>query len=137
MKNESIVFKYLLTIKEKHLDTFGHVNNATYLEIFEEARWELITSRGYGITECHSLHIGPIVLGVDMKFKKELRNREDTVILTRCFDYVAKIAKIEQILLNSKGEEACVAVFTFGLFDLKERKLILPTPKWLHAIDMA
>ncbi len=31
--------EYHLLILEKHLDTFGHVNNASYLEILEEARW--------------------------------------------------------------------------------------------------
>ena len=29
---------YKLRIIETHLDMFGHVNNATYLQIFEEAR---------------------------------------------------------------------------------------------------
>ena len=34
------VFTYPLLIKETYLDTFGHVNNATYLTLFEEARWD-------------------------------------------------------------------------------------------------
>lgn len=42
-------FYYELTIKEHHLDTFGHVNNAVYLELFEEARWEFISENGYGL----------------------------------------------------------------------------------------
>ena len=41
------IFEYPLTIKEFHLDTFGHVNNATYLQIYEEARWEFINQNGY------------------------------------------------------------------------------------------
>ena len=137
MKQQSEVFEYRLKIKEQHLDTFGHVNNATYLQIFEEARWELITSNGYGLKECHKRKIGPIILGVEVQFKKEITNREEIVIRTHCSDYRDKIAKITQVIINAKGQESCVAIFTFGLFDMTARKLILPTPEWLTAIGMA
>ena len=40
------IFTYEMLIKEKHLDTFGHVNNATYFELLEEARWDFITNNG-------------------------------------------------------------------------------------------
>ncbi len=43
--------EYQLLIHEGHLDSFGHVNNATYLNLFEEARWDWITARGYGLKE--------------------------------------------------------------------------------------
>ena len=43
------VFTYPVTIKEVYLDTFGHMNNAMYLTLFEEARWEFITQRGFGL----------------------------------------------------------------------------------------
>jgi len=33
----STVHEYEILIKEHHLDSFGHVNNAVYLELFEEA----------------------------------------------------------------------------------------------------
>jgi acyl-CoA thioester hydrolase len=43
------IHTYPLTIKETYLDTFGHVNNAMYLALLEEARWDLITTNGYGL----------------------------------------------------------------------------------------
>jgi YbgC/YbaW family acyl-CoA thioester hydrolase len=136
MKSESATFEYPLTIVETHIDTLGHVNNATYLQIFEEARWELITKNGYGLKEVHELKKSPIILEVQMKFKLEIKNRERIVIKTRCFDYSGKIGKIEQIAANEKGQEACTAVFTFGFFDLETRRLIPPTPEWLKAIGL-
>ena len=33
------MFSYKVKIRESHLDTLGHVNNAVYLVLFEEARW--------------------------------------------------------------------------------------------------
>ena len=136
MRMKSETFEYPLMIREFHLDTFGHVNNATYLEIFEEARWELITKNGYGLKECHQRMIGPIILAVDMQFKKELKNRERVMVRSHCFDYKGKICKIQQTLFNQKEEISCSALFTFGLFDMKARKLIDPTPEWLIAISM-
>ncbi len=42
---------YDVLILESHLDTFGHVNNAAYLTLFEESRWDFITKNGYGLKE--------------------------------------------------------------------------------------
>lgn len=136
MKTESGTHEYQMTIIETHIDTLGHVNNATYLQIFEEARWELITKNGYGLKEVHEKQQSPIVLGVEIKFLKEIKNREKIIIRTRCFDYTGKIGKIEQNAFNEKGEAACTALFTFGFFDLKTRRLIPPTPEWIKAIGM-
>lgn len=130
----SSVFQYTVTIKEHHLDTFGHVNNAVYLELYEEARWERITQNGYGLKEVHQLKKGPIILDVSVKFLKELKLREDIQITVRTESYTGKIGTLVQQMINSKGEVASEARFTIGFFDLQARKLILPTPEWLHAI---
>jgi len=123
-------------IRESHIDTMGHVNNATYLEIFEDARWDLITSRGYGLKEVHERKITPVILEIDIKFKKELRNRENVRITTECLSYEGKIGKLLQIMYNEKGDEACTASMVIGLFDLSTRRLIAPTPEWRKAIGL-
>jgi Acyl-ACP thioesterase len=48
------VHEYDLLIRGHHLDTFGHVNNAKYLQILEEARWDVITRNGYSLDEVAS-----------------------------------------------------------------------------------
>ena len=65
-----MTFDYPLLILERHLDTYGHVNNSTYLEIFEEARWDFIEKGGYGHRRIMELGQGPIVLEVNLKFMK-------------------------------------------------------------------
>lgn len=127
---------YKLTILEHHLDTFGHVNNATYIALFEEARWDLITRNGYGLKTVREKKIGPVVLQMDVQFKKELLLREDVEIRSTMVSYEKKIAKLKQVIFNSKNEESCSALFTFGLMDLTERKLILPTPEWLKGLGL-
>lgn len=129
-------FYYDILISEIHLDTFGHMNNATYLEVFEEARWDLITRNGYGLAEIHKIQKGPIILEANIKFKKEIRNREAIKIETYCSEYKGRIGKITQRMINQKGDECCIAEFVFGLFDMKSRKLIDPTPEWRAGIGI-
>ncbi len=128
------IFEYNLLIIEAHLDTFGHVNNAKYLEILEEARWDLITQNSYGLKEVMARKIGPVILEVNLKFRKELKLREKIKVLTSCKKHEGKIGIIEQKIINEKGEESAIAIFTYALFDLAQRKIIDPTPEWLKAI---
>lgn len=127
------IFTYKTVIFENYLDTFGHVNNAVYFILFEQARWELITANGYGIDKIKETGIGPTILAIETRFMRELKARDEIIIQSQTLSYEKKISKIEQKILRN-GEICCVAVFTMALFDLKLRKLILPTPEWLRGI---
>lgn len=128
-------FLYPLTIKEIYLDTFGHVNNAAYLTLLEEARWELLNEGGYGLKKIQETRIGPTILGVKLSFYKELFARDDIVIESQMTSYQKKIGMLSQKMIRH-GDLCCEAEITIGLFSLIERKLILPTPEWLHAIGL-
>ena len=54
--------EYRTLVKERHLDSFGHVNNAQYLVLFEEARWDRSTSAGYGMHLVQRKGIGSVIL---------------------------------------------------------------------------
>lgn len=124
-----------LQIVERHLDSFGHVNNARYLEIFEEARWDWISARGYGLDVVHRLQKGPTVLRCTVEFLRELHNRERVRVLSAVVSYTGKTGELHQALVKDSGDVACKASFVVGLFDLVSRRLVPPTPEWLRAID--
>ena len=125
-----------IIISEAHLDSFGHVNHARYFEIFEQARWDLITERGFGIDVIRRTQTGPIILEATVKFLRELGPRESAVIRSELISYERKIGKFRQQILKADGTVACEAVFTFGLFDMERRRLIEPTPAWAHAVGV-
>ena len=125
-----------ILISEAHLDSFGHLNNARYLELFEQARWDLITERGFGIDVIRKVQQGPTILGVEMKFLRELAPREAVVIRSELVSYERKIGRMKQTMVKADGTPACEAVFVFGLFDLAQRKLVEPTPEWAHAVGL-
>lgn len=132
--SSSTIFRFSVLIKEHHLDTFGHVNNATYLGLLEEARWEFLDAQGVGFKTIHDTGISPIVLECHIKFLKELRLRESIVIESQMLSFEKKIGVMRQDIINEQGELCTHAELTFGIFDMNLRRLILPTAEWLSAI---
>lgn len=131
----SKIATYPILIKEAYLDTFGHVNNATYLNLFEEARWDLLTKNGFGLKKIQAEHIGPVILEINIKFLKELYLRDEVIIETQLDSYEGKIGKLKQRMLRN-GEVCCTIELIVALFDLKQRKIIMPTPEWLRAVGV-
>lgn len=127
------VYHYTTWIKESTLDSFGHVNNAAYLTLLEEARWELLTQNNYGIDKIRALGIGPVLLEIKLSFLKELYVRDVIEIKTQLGEYKRKIGYMTQEML--RGDDVCYrAELTIGMLDLKARKLITPSADWLASI---
>ncbi len=131
------VFEYEVLIQEFHLDSFGHVNNAAYVELYEEARWDFITKNGFGLDYIKQHQVGPVILDLKVRFKRELLNREKIKITSKTLEIVSpKIMVLEQQMLKPDGKIASEATFTIGFFDMKNRKLIDAGPEWLKAIGL-
>ena len=131
--NNWLKASYSAMVDEGHLDFLGHMNNIAYLEIFEKARWQMITERGYGLEKINELKKGPVILQILIQFKKEVRLRQNLIIESRVVSYEGKIGKIKQQMLSESGDIHCEAEFLIGLFDIAERKLVLPTLEWRAA----
>lgn len=69
-------------VRGNELDSFGHVNNAVYLNYFEEARWEMLAKANLlplfrdekcllVVTECH------------IKYKHELKLHDQATVYTQ------------------------------------------------------
>ena len=131
MNNE--IFRYEVKINESHLDVFGHVNNAVYAQLYDQARWDFITENGMGLEFIESSGIGPIVLEMNIKFLKEVRNREILTITSQVISIVRSRMIIEQQMINQKGDVVSTGQFICVIFDLKKRRPKVPTQDWLHA----
>ena len=132
-----MIYEYPLKIRERHLDTFGHVNNAVYLEIFEEARWEIINAQGYDLRRIQQTGIGPVILEIGIRFLRELKLHDQVVVKSEARPFAGKIGVIHQWIESSAGERCCEADFKMALFDVRARKIVDPTPDWLAAVGLA
>lgn len=129
-------FSYHTKILETRLDLMGHVNNAAYLELYEEARWDILSIGGISVEKIKKEQIGPVILDLSMSFKNELRNREE-IIIESWFAGMKndKIFNFEQVILNSKNQMASSIIMTIGLIDMQKRKLITPPKEWMAALS--
>lgn len=137
------VHEFPILVVEAHLDTFGHVNNATYLQLFEQARWEWITRGGYGLERVQATQQGPVVLDCALQFRREVTNRQPVVIRTWIEKLGPKVATVRQELAlvapqsaDKSGDVCCAATFTMAFFDLSKRRIISPTPQWLATFGL-
>ena len=132
------IYEYEKIILEQHLDTFGHVNNAVYLSIYEEARWDFITKNGLGLKQILESKIGPVLLDLNLTFKSELNNREKIKIVSQARPEMRNkyVMVLDQKILKENGKVASTITLSVGLMDLEQRKLILPTKEWLLALGL-
>ena len=130
-------FVFEKVIAGNHLDVFGHVNNANYLELYEEARWDFIEKNGFGLERILREKVGPVILDINVTFKAELRNRDKIKIFSHPGEMKHKfIMNLHQKMEKEDGTIASTLVMQIGLFDLEKRKLLTPTKDWFKAIGM-
>jgi acyl-CoA thioester hydrolase len=125
-----------ITILESHLDTFGHVNNATYLTLYEQARWDWISEYGLGLEQVHKDQVGPVILDLHLEFKKELRLRQKIKVESRFVEYKNRLVMQleQQMLLPDDKTPASKLTLNVGLMDMKTRKLVPADERWLKAL---
>ncbi len=127
---------YNYTVQETDLDFLGHVNNATYVKLYEQARWQLVHEKGYTFKKLNKLQQSPIILAINVKYLKELPARTEIQIETTLNEYKGKVGTLNQVMKDrSTGGVYSEALITFGLFDMRERKLIAPTEEWLGVLQ--
>ena len=124
---------YPLTIKEQYLDYFGHVNHAAYLTLFEEARWDWISSRGFHLERIGEIGYGPVILEALVQYKRELKARQKIWIESHVREQERVISVIEQTM-RDENQIYAVATLRAGIMDFKKRKLIPPPDEWKQAL---
>lgn len=132
------IYEYQITILEQHLDTFGHVNNAVYLTLYEQARWDFMNQNGVGLKQIMESKVGPVLLDLNLTFKSELNNRDNIKIISQARPEMRNklVMMLDQKILKENGSLASTLTLSVGLMDLTLRKLILPTKEWLLALGL-
>ncbi len=126
----SYIDTYKTAIALHHLDFMGHVNNATYLQLMEEARWHLYNHYGYTKEMVTEEQKGPIILETHIKYRKEILLDEVVTIETTCFECSGALGRMFQTIYKENGKKSCHAELVFGMFDLQKRKLLRPRGFW-------
>jgi thioesterase III len=111
-----------IKVRGFHLDVYGHVNNARYLEFLEDARWTLIESR-IDLENWRKLGFGFTIVKITINYRKAARLNDVLDIKTRLEKLGGKSGVFKQeITLASTGEPVADAEVVFVILDLQTRK---------------
>lgn len=111
--------EYLTEIKVRgyHADFYGHVNNARYLEFFEEDRWALLESK-IDLKKWAKQGIVFLVVNINVNYRLAVPVGE-TVIVTSNLEQIGNRSVVlkQEILLKESKKVAADALITFVITD--------------------
>jgi acyl-CoA thioester hydrolase len=119
----SEAFSVRIRVRGYELDTQGHLNWAEYLHYAEHARWEFLTAAGITQDGLLATGLGPVVLDVSVKFRRELRGGDEVDVSCAFVFEGGKTFRILQDFRRPDGRVAASLSSTSGLLDLRERRL--------------
>ena len=119
-----------ITVRSSHIDMFGHVNNARYIEFLEWDRVQMAADLGVDFMGMVAEGIGPAVVHLEINYRKEASMGDILIIRSQPIEIKnGKVGIIKQTITNKKtGEIICDALVTFVMFDLRQRKSV-PMPE--------
>lgn len=118
---------FKLAIRGYHCDSYGHVNNARYLELLEEARWTALESNDL-IKYFASLGLQFFIVNINISFKKAVMVHDNVEIRTSVHEVKRKTVTFLQQMY--RGTELTTEAFiTFVMFDVKTQRAASITPE--------
>ena len=96
-------------------DIYGHLNNSSYLQIYEEARSEALIEMGFPISKLIELDFQIYLTRVELFYKKGIPNDEIITVKTSIAEMNRLKATWKQEIYDSKGE-LCNSAFIDGVY---------------------
>lgn len=93
-----------IKIRGYHIDHFGIVNHARYLEFMEEARWQYMEDNNLADGAIHSLGIIHVVVNINIDYRKPAVLGDELRITTSVTRRSSKSFTIAQKMVKGDGE---------------------------------
>ncbi len=108
-----------------HCDAYGHVNNARYLEFFEEARWAALNDNNIvqGLLE---LQLQFFIVNINVDFKQAVLP-DDKISITTAFGEVKRKTMSFMQTISRADVITTKAEVTFVLFDTQQQRAVTIT----------
>ena len=117
MKGQRVVYKTEIKIRGYHLDLYGHVNNARWVELLEEARWRWLDDNlDLGAWDEVGQGIAVVKLEIDYRLPAHMHDRLEFSCHTLRLGGRAAVCRQEVDRLGT-GERLLEARVTFLLID--------------------
>ncbi|MCP4573105.1 MAG: acyl-CoA thioesterase [bacterium] len=95
---------YIIRVRGFHLDLYGHVNNARYLEFLEEARWDLLEA-DRGLDWWHEQGLAFLVASITINYRRPAGLGVDLEIRSSMRRLGGRSAVLRQEVVNLATDE--------------------------------
>lgn len=115
-----------IRVRNYHLDGYGHVNNARYLEFLEEARWEFFEEHGL-LSEIDGLML--VVVRTDIRYRRAAVDGDILRFEGRLKELTSRHIILTQNILLPSGKNAVEAESTLMVVSAESgRSISIPEP---------
>ncbi len=114
-----------IKVRGYHADFYGHVNNARYLEFFEEDRWAQLESK-IDLQQWAKKGLIYLVVNINVNYRLAVPVGETLVVTTKLEKIGNRSVILKQeILLKESREVAADALITFVIADRTGRAVTM------------
>ena len=114
--------KTKIKVRGYHLDFYGHVNNARYLEFLEEARWSFLEGT-IDLADWQKRGLGFVVASITINYRRTVGLNAVLAVSTEVARVGGKSGVVHQEVVDTgSGELAADADVTFVIVDLTTGK---------------
>ena len=113
-------------VRNYHLDGYGHVNNARYLEFLEEARWAFFEEHGL-LSESDGLML--VVVRTDIRYRRAAVDGDILRFEGRLKELTSRHIILTQNIVLPSGKNAVEAEITLMVVSAESgRSISIPEP---------
>lgn len=120
-------FSSQIKVRSYDLDSFGHVNNAVYLNYLEAARCDYLEQRGLNFNSFHKWGAFPFVVKAEISYKAPARC-DDLLDIRGALTRMKKSSfTIQYEIFNISQQKVCAMAEMLFAF-LNDQEKIIPMP---------
>lgn len=114
-----------IKVRGYHLDVFGHVNNARYLEFLEEARWAIFDNK-LALEQLLEDGFAFNVVNINISYRGPAYLHDILTVETNLAKFGNRSATLHQLVKNSSSDQTIAdADVTFVMLDIKKQRAAL------------
>ncbi|WP_346797931.1 thioesterase family protein [Halomonas sp. Bachu 37] len=111
-----------LRVRGYHLDGYGHVNNARYLEFMEEGRWAFFDQHPRLMERFKQAGMAFVVVNLNINYRHAAVNGDDLIISTGITEVGGRSGVCHHQIRRADGALVADANLTFVLLDVRANK---------------
>jgi YbgC/YbaW family acyl-CoA thioester hydrolase len=119
------MFEFKLNVRGYELDSYGHVNNAVYLNYFEQARWEILREKEL-LKWFMDNHLFLVVTEMKVRYSSEAKLFDELLIRTRVAKEAPYLVFYQKMYFGDSKVKACSALVKTLLRDVEKHTIDIP-----------